>query len=421
MKLLVFAHTPPPHHGQSYMVQHMLEGFGGDCRTANPNPTPGYGIDCYHVNARFSSTPAEIGGFQFNKVLLLLRYCARAIWCRIRYGIGNLYYVPAPGQRTPLYRDWLVMLLCRPFFKRVILHWHAAGMPAWVETTMPAAAWWLTVRLLGNPVLSIVLSNYNRVDAEKIFSKTIKIVGNGIPDPCPHFKQEVLPKRLGRCAERRANLSGASREPHLVKVLYLAHCTREKGLFDALNAIALANRNLTKANSPLRLHLSVAGEFFNSAERQEFDKRLENSDLELPASHPAAFDGPANGKHGCVQNSAVRYLGFVSGSKKERAFAESDLFCFPSYYFAESFGLVLVEAMAFGLPIVTTRWRSLPELFAPGYPGLVDIKSPDQMAKAFEAVMCQTGEELRERFVSRFTLPTFLSQMAGALRSVEGA
>ena len=32
MKLLVFAHTPPPHHGQSYMVQLMLDGFGGDAR-----------------------------------------------------------------------------------------------------------------------------------------------------------------------------------------------------------------------------------------------------------------------------------------------------------------------------------------------------------------------------------------------------
>ena len=30
MKLLVFAHTPPPHHGQSYMVKLMLDGFGGD-------------------------------------------------------------------------------------------------------------------------------------------------------------------------------------------------------------------------------------------------------------------------------------------------------------------------------------------------------------------------------------------------------
>ncbi len=32
MKLLVFAHTPPPHHGQSYMVKLMLDGFGGDVR-----------------------------------------------------------------------------------------------------------------------------------------------------------------------------------------------------------------------------------------------------------------------------------------------------------------------------------------------------------------------------------------------------
>jgi glycosyltransferase involved in cell wall biosynthesis len=76
--------------------------------------------------------------------------------------------------------------------------------------------------------------------------------------------------------------------------------------------------------------------------------------------------------------------------------------------------------MAFGLPIVTTRWRSLPELFPPGYPGLVDIKSPDQIAEAFESVMTgQTGEELRERFVNRFTLETFLAEMANALRSVE--
>ena len=30
MKLLIFAHTPPPHHGQSYMVQLMLAGFGGN-------------------------------------------------------------------------------------------------------------------------------------------------------------------------------------------------------------------------------------------------------------------------------------------------------------------------------------------------------------------------------------------------------
>src|SRR5262249_38274178 len=161
------------HHGQSYMVQLMLVGFGGDCRTPGGTANPrraAYGIDCYHVNARVSNTPAEIGEFQLKKPVLLLAYCAQAIWFRFRYGLPNLYYVPAPGQQTPLYRDWLVMLLCRPFFRRVILHWHAAGMPDWLGNSMPALARRVTLRLLGRPDLSIVLSNYNRVDAQKILS-----------------------------------------------------------------------------------------------------------------------------------------------------------------------------------------------------------------------------------------------------------
>src|SRR5882757_8260343 len=51
MKLLVFAHTPPPHHGQSYMVQLMLAGFGGDARRKKGAAASPYGVECYHVNA----------------------------------------------------------------------------------------------------------------------------------------------------------------------------------------------------------------------------------------------------------------------------------------------------------------------------------------------------------------------------------
>src|SRR6185312_13962053 len=136
MKLLVFAHTPPPHHGQSYMVQLMLNGFGGDHRkpavaTAAAGPL---GLTCYHVNAQVSKELADIGDFRLGKLFLLLGYCLQAIWCRFRYGVTTLYYVPAPGKPSALYRDWLVMFLCRPFYKTVILHWHAAGLAHWLET-----------------------------------------------------------------------------------------------------------------------------------------------------------------------------------------------------------------------------------------------------------------------------------------------
>src|SRR4051812_14201384 len=119
MKLLVFAHTPPPHHGQSYMVKLLLDGFGGDRRSKagdRKREVDGArvsGIECYHVNCRYSETLEDVGSFRLGKMWLVLRYSVEAIWCRFRYGVRAFYYVPAPGKRAALYRDWVVMLLCR--------------------------------------------------------------------------------------------------------------------------------------------------------------------------------------------------------------------------------------------------------------------------------------------------------------------
>src|SRR3974390_1492332 len=90
MKLLVFAHVPPPHHGQSYMVRLMLDGFGGDKpRQAKGGSTPAasLGGECYHVNARVSKELEDIGDFRVSKLFLLFGYCFKAIWYRFRYGV----------------------------------------------------------------------------------------------------------------------------------------------------------------------------------------------------------------------------------------------------------------------------------------------------------------------------------------------
>ena len=413
MKLLVFAHTPPPHHGQSYMVQLMLAGFGGDRRhRARPAANGGvegvFGIECYHVNARLSQKLEDIGDLRLGKLILLLGYCLQAIWCRFRYGVSTLYYIPAPGKRSALYRDWMVMLICRPFFKRIILHWHAAGLAKWLELVVTMRWRSITYRLLKQVDLSIVLSKYNRADAEKLFSRQIRVVSNGIPDPCPAFAEEVLPRRKARFAARRKLLSSQPLEaadaqhvggdPHLIRVLYLAHCTREKGLFDTLDAVALANQRLTQRQAPVALHLVVAGGFVTAQARAEFDRRL-------------AEPGLAN---------MVEYLGFVSGDQKNQLLREADLFCFPTYYENENQPVNLIEAMAFGLPILATHWRSLPELFPANYLGLVNVRSPEQVADRLLALMAvETGEEFRQIFLRDFTLKRHLSAMAEAITQVE--
>ena len=75
--------------------------------------------------------------------------------------------------------------------------------------------------------------------------------------------------------------------------------------------------------------------------------------------------------------------------------------------------------MAFGLPMVTTRWRSMPEMLPPDYPGLVDPKSPAQIADALRRLAGGLAGPLREMFLRRFTLERHLAGMAEAIRSVE--
>jgi glycosyltransferase involved in cell wall biosynthesis len=418
MKLLIFAHTPPPHHGQSYMVQLLLAGFGGDRRKQKRAKEKGsrvteasaagrnYGIECYHINARLSKKLEDIGDLRIGKLLLLLGYCLQAVWCRYRYGVTTMYYIPAPGKPSALYRDWFVMLICRRVFKKVVLHWQAAGLADWLETEMQMRTRSWTFRFLKQVDLSIILSHYNRADAEKIFSRQIRVVNNGVPDPCPNFDHDLLARRKARFGVRRKLLAGETLteddmqhtggSPNVVRVLFLALCTRSKGLFDAISGVALARQKLAERKCAISLRLQVAGTFVSAEEKAEFDRLMAD------------------------MGESIEYFGFVSGEQKTRLLKEADLFCFPTYYENENQPVNLIEAMAFGLPILTTRWRSIPEWFPRNYLGLVDIRSPGQVANVMLALMAgELGDGLRDNFLRNFTLEQYLNGLADALERLE--
>jgi len=395
------------------MVQLMLKGFGGDQRkpaSVDAAALAKYGIECYHVNAQVSKELEDIGDVRFGKLFLLLGYCLQAIWCHFRHGVSTLYYIPAPGKRSALYRDWLVMFLCRPFYKRIILHWHAAGLGNWLETHVQIRSRSFTYRRMGDMALSVVLSEFNRADAAKLLPRQIRVINNGIPDPCPDFDREILPRRRARRAAREKLAAGgrltaeessaAGGDAEIFKVLYVAHCTREKGLFDAIRGVMRANQLLAERHSPITLKLMVAGNFVTDAERVEFDRILTTPE----------------------GRKSVEYLGFVTEAPKKAALREADLFCFPTYYLNENQPVNLIEAMAFGLPILTTRWRSIPELFPADYPLLVDITSPEQIAEKLSAAITgSTAESFREIFHRNFSLEQYLSGLARAFQSVEAA
>lgn len=404
MKIVIFAHTPPPHHGQSFMVKMVLDGLRREVPGARENER----FECYHVNARFSEDVSQIGQAGLKKLWLAFKFSAQAIVLRLRHGVANLYYVPASATRSAVYRDWIIMALCRPFFRRVILHWQAAGLAEWLQKSARPWERAITRFLLRRPALCVVLGEELRGDGEYLDAKRVVVIPNAVSDPCPGFWQELNAVRQTRrewLARALAAGSGTAGEPGRLRVLYLSLCMREKGLFDAVEAIALANQRLATTGSGLRVQLTVAGKFYLASERREFEQRITKPDL----NGGAPADAPV-----------IRYLGFVSGEQKAALFRDGDCFCFPSFYPMEGHPVSLVEAMAHGLPVVATRWRALPDLLPENYPGLVNVRAPAELAEALVRVpTLELSDPLRRRYEQEYTETRFLERLKAAFLETE--
>lgn len=81
----------------------------------------------------------------------------------------------------------------------------------------------------------------------------------------------------------------------------------------------------------------------------------------------------------------VRLLGWVPHEDLEALYAAADVMCFPSLL--EGFGFPVVEAMAQGTPVVTSRGTSTEELVSGGAGLLVDPREPEEIAAALARVL----------------------------------
>lgn len=83
----------------------------------------------------------------------------------------------------------------------------------------------------------------------------------------------------------------------------------------------------------------------------------------------------------------VRYEGFVPGEVLPRYYRSADVYCAPSLG-GESFGIVLLEAMASGTPVVASNIRGYRDVVADGVEGiLVPPRDPTALADAVTALL----------------------------------
>jgi glycosyltransferase involved in cell wall biosynthesis len=208
------------------------------------------------------------------------------------------------------------------------------------------------------------------VPADRIF-----VVPNGSDYPAP-----------------RTTRSGA--KPH--RVLFLSNFQAGKGMMDVAHAAAQVVKRIPE------VEFVFAGAWRDKATRAAFTA--------YAAAHP---DVP------------LAVVGDVHGQKKFDLLASADVFVLPTDYRYEGHPWAIVEAMSYGLPIISTDHAAIPQSVHDGVNGFL-VPKHDPAAIADRLIQLLENTELRNRmgqasrllYGSDFTQASMVSRLGAAMRQV---
>jgi glycosyltransferase involved in cell wall biosynthesis len=166
---------------------------------------------------------------------------------------------------------------------------------------------------------------------------------------------------------------------------FLGRLTAEKGPEDAIR-IARA------AGKPLRIAAKIP-----RGETVYFKKRLEPQ----------------------IDGQSVQLVGEVDDAKKQPFLADAAALLFPIDW-PEPFGLVMIEAMACGTPVIAYRSGSVPEVVEDGVTGFI-VENEEQAVRAVGELGRLDRRRVRARFEERFSAKLMASEYESKYREMIAA
>lgn len=173
----------------------------------------------------------------------------------------------------------------------------------------------------------------------------LRYLGNGVGDEW--FESPAHTRREGK-----------------LRVVFVGRLLRVKGVGDLVRAVAAVPE----------VDLTIIGGALTS-DRDGANTEADDAAQEMP--------------------DRVRLLGTLSGSEIRAQLRTADVFVAPSW--REGLPRAIIEAMASGLPVITTAIRGCRELVTPGVNGwIVQPRRPDELAAALHQAATSTETALRE-------------------------
>lgn len=361
-RVLVVGQVPPPVGGQALQIQRIVE---HDFKK----------IQVDFIPMAFSDSAAEIGRPSRAKLRRLFGLI-RSVRRYARFHPDSiLYFPPAPAKAWPLLRDAFLVPAIRRQFAGVIIALHASGQHASFDRNWVTRR--LAVAIYGRPNLAILNTRDAERDARSLAAKEWRVIPIGIADPGGQPHKTENSESLG--------------------VLSVGHVCEEKGALDLLEAAAIL------ADKGMDIWVRFVGPFGLEITRDQF--LAVAADLGI--------------------GDRVDLPGVLRGSALENAYRDACVFAFPTKFAAESLGVVAIEAMSHGLPVVASRWRGVPYVVDDGVTGLIHEPGDVQgIAEALERLHRDSrlreslGTVGRQKFLEQFEESRYWEELGNALTSV---
>ncbi len=319
------------------------------------------------VNLSASESLAEVGRVSLRKMAFLLRLLRR-VRKEIRDFRPDLVYLTPTTSGPGLLKDSLTARTIRRCGSRLVLHFHNKGVSAH-QDRFPYG---LLYRTLFKEAEVILLS-------ERLYSDVERFVSRKDVHPCPNgIDCPAVPTR-----ERNA----------VPEILFLSNLLPGKGVVDLLDACRIMKER------GYRFTCRVAGAPSAGITSEDFARLVSERKL----------------------TDVIRYHGPLYGSEKQEALAGADMFVLPTR--DDSFPLVILEAMAAGLAVVSTREGGIPDEVEDGVTGILcDKEDPSGLADSIGRLLerpdlCrEMGEAGRSRYERLFTKTAFERRFVDILK-----
>ena len=239
-------------------------------------------------------------------------------------------------------RKSIYIQILRLFGRKIIYHFHGASFTEHYRSASQRTQ--SRMKALFEKVdLVICLSESWRQYITDIAPRAnITVVPNGIELPYFPYKEK---------------------NDNYVHLVFLGLIGERKGLFDLLRVV----RRLL--DNDLKIKLSIGGNGEND--------RLQATIQSLKF------------------NDSVNFLGWISEKQRDKLLRETDIFVLPSY--GEGMPMSILEAMSYGVPVVSTTVGGIPELVSDGETGF--LIEPGDLDALFERLKCLIEDkELRKKF-----------------------